>query len=107
MQFNHKKDVDIIRLCEEFITNLNKMDKKKVYDLRITDKAGKADYRPNEKKGKEHKPGKTIIFTVADVESKERLTLYSATYTFNDVKDQLAGTYKRKLYVLFLKYFFL
>lgn len=106
MKYNVKEHVNIFNLVEEFINKLNKYSEEnklnKVYNIKITNNVGKSHYRPNEKEGKANKEFVTLLFTLADTETSERITLFSVDYVFNDVKERLKGLYKKRLYEEFL-----
>ena len=104
MKYNVKEHVNVIDTVDSFIAKLNEYSinskQNKVYDLSIKKGVGKSKYRPNEKDA--DKPFVTLLFTVADATTRERITLFSVDYVFNDVKDRFKGMYKKVLYLEFL-----
>lgn len=101
MKHNPKEVINIIALVDEFVNTLNnKCEKAKIqkhYIIRLKD----GMWHPNTeqvKKGEKSKRCKTIMLTVADLDTKDRLTLFSLDYVFNNPADCLTAPYKRTLY---------
>ena len=94
---NPRDRVNVIELVDKMVANLNKQCEKheipKYYKLVIKDGI-KSD-------PKEH-TFKTLLFTVADLNSMERLTLFSLDYSFKNPAYVLTLPYKRELYTEFL-----
>lgn len=101
MKQNPKEQVNIIELGQEFIKKLNEQCKatkvQKVYEVTIKDGKLKSDNRVG-KEIKDNKTFKTLKFTVADLETNERITLFSTDYVFKNPADVLKKDYKRVLY---------
>ena len=89
MKHNIKETVNIVALVEEYVQQLNDSceghDLKEMYKLTISD-TGK-------KKGK----GKTLRLMHYDLQTNERIVLYSTTHTFKNPGESLTVDYKRKL----------
>ena len=92
MKQNPKEIVNIVMLVEEFIAKLNtecvKHKVQKYYKVSITDT--------------EDKKGKRLQLTVADLDTNERIILFSLDYTFSNPAKALTDSYKRTLYREFL-----
>jgi len=101
MKVNPKETINIVELVAAYVTTLNKRcvihKVPKVYDVRII-KGTTVPSKEEVAKGVKPQRCKRIIFTVANTENKERLTLFSLDYVIKNPADTLKAPYKRVLY---------
>lgn len=106
MKFDSKKHVDLEQFVPSIIDNLNSFAKKesinKVYEVSIKDNYVEGTVSIGKTKKRKGNNFKTLIFTVTDLESRERLTLFSIDYKFKNPADKLTSNYKKALYKEFL-----
>jgi len=105
MKPNPKDIVNIITLTEEFINTLNTSCAThkvgKLYELKIVD--AKTNVTTEQlKAGHKEQRCKRLKFTVSDLETNERLTLYTLDYIVSNPAKLLSAPYRRTLYREFL-----
>lgn len=103
---NFKQKVDIVQLVDEFISIMNKRCEDNsvpsLYEVGIREGDVKSPNPINMKKGKSNNKFKTLRVTVSDLNTHERLTLFSVDYVYHNPSELLTSDYKKVLYREFL-----
>lgn len=106
MKHNTKEIINIVEMGQAFVENLNKSckahDMQEFYEVTIKDGKLKSNNRVGTNTENENKPYKTLRFVVVDLETNERLTLFSTDYVFKNPAKMLGSDYKRVLYREFM-----
>lgn len=103
MKFNPKIHINIEDTVKEFIDKMNSFcvenQINKLYEISIKDDYlhGTVSIGDKDKKTPNQKT-KTILFTVADLDTRERITLLSVDYKFKNPSAILTSNYKKALY---------
>ncbi len=104
MKQNPKEQVNIIELGQEFIKKLNEQcvtnKVNKLYEVSIKDGKLASDNRVSkgDEKKNQNKRFKTLKFTVVDLDSRERITLFSTDFVYSNPAEVFKGEYKTILY---------
>lgn len=106
MKFNPSKHVDVEMLVNSIIDRINEMCEvekiNKLYEVSIKSDYLKGTISIGGKSKKKTKKTKTLLFTVVDLETRERLSLFSVDYQFKNPAEALTSNYKKRLYKEFL-----
>lgn len=102
---NIKENINIVELVQSYIKILNTSCKenniKKHYSIDIINGKIPSDIRVKDTKEK-RKTFKQLKFTIANLETNERITLFSVDYVLKNPADVFNGDYKKVLYKEFL-----
>lgn len=104
MKYNPKVHVDIEELTDKFIDRLNKFaidqNLDKIYSLDIKVNKLKGNVSIGDKK-ENNNSIRTLVFSVSNLENREKLNLFSVDYQLKNPAEALKGTYKKALYIEF------
>ena len=106
MKNTPKENVNIVELVDEFIDIMNKRSAQNnvpnVYEVSIKNGTTKSPNAIGVKKGKKNNKWKTLIITVADINTRKRTTLFSMDWVYHNSAELLSVSYKKILYREFL-----